>query len=142
MKKNIVFLTATVAIMIFVASCGQRSKSGPQGSLKVKTIYVDDVIYHPMTEEAGLKYKVNITYPSAYGDKAVLETLQRKIIFYSLGEKYSLLTPEEAVDAFVADQKANYLEEIKGRRLEVSGCFIECNNDILFVSDTDRKSVV
>ena len=137
--KNIIFLTATAAMMIFAVSCGQKSKSGSQGSLgslKVKTIYVDDVIYHPMTEEAGLKYEVNFTYPSAYGDKTVLETLQQKIIIYSLGEKYSLLSPEEAVNAYIADRKAEYLEEIIGRRIEVSGCWIVCNNEILFVSDT------
>ena len=131
--KKIIFLTAIATMMIFAVSCKQKSDS-----LKIKTIVIEDFVNHSVTtdDDLRLNYNVSFSYPSEYGNKAVLEILQRKFISYSLGEKYSLLTPEEAVNAFIADRKAEYLEEIKDRRLEVSGCQIECRNDILFVSDT------
>jgi len=55
-----------------------------------------------------LDYAIRLVYPSDYGDKAVLKTLQSKLIAKTLGETYTSLTPGEAVSANIEDWKSEY----------------------------------
>ena len=109
MKK--VFFTATVAILMLVVSCGQQS-----ASLKFKTIEANKFIKHPKATDdfrGGMDYEIRFTYPAQYGDKAVLETLQRKFIEHVLGKEYASLTPEKAVKACIEDLKKKYDDDMK-----------------------------
>ena len=109
--KKITFLTvAAVLITLVAASCGQKS-----ASMEFKTIETKEFIKHPMATEdyQGLGYEIVFTYPSGFGDKAILETLQRKFIEYVLDKKYVALTPEEAVKACIEDWKKLYDEDMQ-----------------------------
>ncbi|MCL2727944.1 MAG: hypothetical protein FWD56_06130, partial [Bacteroidales bacterium] len=76
MGKRIYRLVLTAAALLMLAglSCEQSSSS-----LEFKTIEVNDFMKHPKGkgDAQGLEYKISFTYPSVYGDKAVLEKLQR-----------------------------------------------------------------
>jgi hypothetical protein len=118
-----------------MASCGQQP-----ASIKFKTLEVEDFIKHPhgMEDYQGLRFTIRFTYPSQYGDKAVLEKLQRKFIAYVFGEHNAALSPEEAINALVEGWKTEYAKEIKDETANsewLTGWHITCSDTILFVND-------
>jgi len=81
---------------------------------------------------------------SVYSNKAVLEKLQKQFMSHLLGEKYSALTPNKAVEALIADWKTEYNEIIQEEleMLETDSDFgmrtmwdMDCNNAILFENE-------
>ena len=127
--KRLFFLT-TAAILASAALYGQQS-----APLKFKTIEVEDFLKHPKAEAHGyprLSYKIRFTYPSEYGNKEVLATLQRTFTEYLLGKKYALLAPDKAVKACIEAWKKGYLEDTKEDPLSYE--YI-CTDTILFVHD-------
>jgi hypothetical protein len=114
---KISILIAIIAMLLFAASCGQQQQQQQsllpetEGvSLKFETIEVNEFMKHPQatTDDEGLRYTISFTYPSEYGDKAVLEALQRKFITHVFGKKHASLTPEAAVNACIEDWKKEY----------------------------------
>ncbi|MCL2041511.1 MAG: RsiV family protein [Bacteroidales bacterium] len=112
MNKQI--LPFLAAVLLLAASCGGQQPTGvadeSSASLTLKTIAVEEVLKHPkgVSDADGLTYKVHFTYPAGHTDKAVLEKLQQQFIAHTLGQRYSSLTPEEAVNACIADWQAAY----------------------------------
>jgi len=109
--KNLwAYIIVNAAILMLAASCGQQSTS-----LKFKTIEDKKFVKHSKatTDYQGVDYDIRFTYPAQYGDKAVLESLQRKFIEHVLGEKYASLTPEKAVKACIEDLKKMYEDNMK-----------------------------
>ena len=129
---NTFVLTAAVALVL-TASCNMQ----PDG-LQFKTIETEDFVKHPNAkeEDIGFKYKVSFTYPSEYNDQAVLDSLQRKFIRFTLGKKYDSLTPEKAIDSLIADWKTEYEERNKeNREMEKYGFEMFYKNTVSLVSD-------
>ena len=107
MKNNLLLFT-TAALLLFAASCSEQSTS-----IAFKTIEIKDYLQHPKgtQEYQGLDYTISFTYPSHYGDKTVLHTLQQSFITTVLGKKYASLSPQEAVNACINDWKEEYLTD-------------------------------
>ena len=103
-------MVLTAAALVMLAGACEQSSS----SLEFNTIEVNDFMKHPKGkgDAQGLEYKISFTYPSVYGDKAVLEKLQRGFISAVLGEKYTSLTPEKAVNALIEDWKKTYHSDV------------------------------
>jgi hypothetical protein len=138
---KISILIVIAAMLLFAASCGQQQQQQqsllPEAegvSLKFQTIEVDEFIKHPQatTDDEGLRYTISFTYPSEYGDKAILEILQRKFITHVFGEKYASLTPEAAVSTCIEDWKKEYAANTTEYPLTYEHNY---NYTVLFVDD-------
>ncbi|MDR0794884.1 MAG: RsiV family protein, partial [Tannerella sp.] len=136
--KTITNITRFIVQTFLAASCGQNS-----AMLQFKTVEVQDFIKHPQATEDnhGLRYKFDFVYPSSFGNKAVLEKLQKQFIRYTIGEDYIHLTPAKAVDACIVEYKKAYDTEIEEMRKSqndpdwLNGWFIYCSNSILFQNE-------
>jgi hypothetical protein len=123
-----------IAVLLFgAASCGE-----PSGALVFETIVAEDVIMYPSGEEYDrfLDYKLRFSYPSQYGDYALLEKLQKQFIRYTLDEEFCSLSPQEAVDALITGWKKAYQKETEDDSYSVTGWKIECRNSILFMNES------
>ena len=108
MKKTILAGLALLPVLMLTGCTGDIA-------LKYQTIEVEDFIKHPNAEEDyhGLQYAINFTFPVEFNNEAVLKTLQRKFIAYTLGENYASLTLEAAINACIEDWKKEYNDEME-----------------------------
>ena len=153
--NKLYFLTAIAAVVILAASCGGQQPQtttatdtidavdAGNAAPEFKTFAMEDSEKHPKgTEENdGFSYKINLVYPSAYGNQAVLEKLQTQFLRYTLGDRLASLAPEKAMDAYVAAWKQAYydeIEELQNANADpdfVTGWHIECSNAVTFIND-------
>ena len=103
-----------------------------------ETIVVEDIVRYlgKTDKDPYLDYSVSFTYPSKHGNKDVLAKLQKHFIHYTMGEAFSLLTPEEAVKACIADWKTAYNKEMANSSSPAVGWKVTCRNSITLINET------
>ncbi|MCL2041067.1 MAG: RsiV family protein [Bacteroidales bacterium] len=151
-------LTVIVAVMITAASCGGQQPQTTASADAVgadnagtatiaapefKTFVKEKFEKHPQGAAAndGFSYKVELVYPSVYGDQAVLEKLQSRFLGYTLGDRLAAMAPEEAMDAYIAAWRQAYydgVEEMQNVNADpdfVTGWHLTCSNAVIFIND-------
>ena len=140
-KVNI--LPPLAAVLFLAASCGGQQSTTATVAPKFEVFVKKNFEKHPKGAAAndGFSYEVELVYPSVYGDQAVLETLQRRFVGYTLGDRLVVMTPEEAMDTYIAAWRQAYydnIEEMQNANADpdfVTGWHLACSNAVIFIND-------
>ena len=122
MKKTSILVYSLMSIVI-LTSCTLKKCNLENAQVHFTTIKTDSLL------PGGLQ--IEFTYPDS-ADSASLELLQKMFIENVLGEMYAELTPEQALDAYVAE----YMQFLKEQEQDSSNVptsyyYNQINNTIL-----------
>jgi hypothetical protein len=101
-------------LLVTFSACENKKVDAPNNivydSITVSKIYhLDNDSTNP-----SCSLKIKFIYPSQYADSAILNKIQKEFNYALLeDESYEILSPENAVDKYITDYIANYIEAAK-----------------------------
>ncbi len=117
--KNLVYFLAVCLSLFFImlTGCDKRVRM-VQNDVSFDSISVADTYYlHSDPKNASCNLQVDFLYPDSLKNTKILDKLQTTFIEKVLGEKYSHLTPQEAVLHY----KIDYIDDFKQFENEFGG---------------------